>query len=570
MTVTDDRQEEVPEAAPLPAEPSPPDAEPGEHEHGQEHEHDADGPPPLPPLLETGASTLATAGSGIYAAAGPAGLVAAAGIATVAGVAYGIRHHQNKKNATAAGSAGGGRGAGGRGRFGSSALGGGRTGRSTRSGAMSGRSGGRGAGSSLAGGRHRSSRAGSGALTGAGGRTARGMGGRGPLGSAGSAGRGGGRGRFGSGGSRSGGRSSAGGGLLGSTGASRSGRSTAGRGGSRGGGLFGAGSRSAGSARRSPSRRATGGGLFGGGAAGRSARRARGRTTAITDPAIPTGSGRGRLRRAMRRGWEHPRAHRARVRARKSWHRSRVRTRRVASRARVRIRDHSTRLASYLRKRKWALRVRGWGTSFSDWFSRLWDTLRGRASDPRYGRLKGWQLTAAAAAIGALGAGKKKSDPRPPLVGRIIGTAAPTPGEHGPLSIAGRTLLALTVGEGDAPLAPEVQRVKDAAEEMKAALSLLGGSQVGMLTYEQGLKQLGPILGIVADGLKDMASTAEDEQPLDPSVLEFFGTIEDAARGASQVAEELPGLFRAAHEVELDRLENPRRGEEKWDVSQQH
>lgn len=568
MTVTDDRQEEVPDAAPLPAEPSPPDAEPDGEQHDQEHEQDADTPPPLPPLLETGASTLATAGSGLYAAAGPAGLMAAAGIATVAGVAYGIRHHQNKKNAAGTGA---GRGpGGGRGRFfGSPALGGGRAGRSARSGAMSGRSGGRGAGSGLAGGRHRSSRAGSGALTGAGGRTSRGSGGRGAFGSSGSSGRGGSRGLFGSGTSRAGGHGAgSGGGLLGSTGSSRSGRSAAGR----GGGLFGsaAGSRSAGSSRRSPGRRAAGGGLFGGGAAGRSARRARGRSTAITDPAIPTGSGRGPIRRAVRRGWEHPRAHRARVRARKGWHKSRVRTRRMASRARVRIRSHSQRLGDYLRKRKWALRVRGWGTSFSDWWSRLWDGLRGRASDPRYGRLKGWQLTAAAAAIGALGAGKKKTTPRPPLVGRIIGTAAPTPGDAGPLTIAGRTLLALTTGEGEAPLAPEVQRVKDAAEEMKAALALLGGSQVGMLTYEQGLKELGPVLGIIADGLKDMATTAEDEQPLDGSVLEFFGTIEDAARGASQVADEMPGLFRAAHEVELERLENPRRGEEKWDVSQQH
>lgn len=260
----------------------------------------------------------------------------------------------------------------------------------------------------------------------------------------------------------------------------------------------------------------------------------------------------------MRRGWEHPRTQRARVRARKGWHKSRVR-----------IRSRTKRLSTYLRKRKWALRMRGWGTSVSDWWSRVWDALFRRASDPRYGHLKGWQLTVAAAAIGALGAGKKKTAPRPPLVGRIIGTAAPTPGD-GPIITAGRTLLAITTGEGDEALAPEVQRVKDAADEIKEALAQLGGSQVGMLTYEQGLKEISPILGIIADGLKDMASTAEDEQPLDPSVLEFFGTIEDAARGASQVAEELPGLFRAAHEVELERLENPRRGEEKWDVSQQH
>lgn len=212
--------------------------------------------------------------------------------------------------------------------------------------------------------------------------------------------------------------------------------------------------------------------------------------------------------------------------------------------------------------------MRGWGRGLADWWSRLWDALRTRASDPRYGRLHGWQLTVAAAAIGALGAGTKKTAPRPPLVGRIIGTAAPTPGDDGPLSIAGRTLLALTMGEEE-ELAPEVQRVKDAAEEMRTALYQLGGSQVGMLTYEQGLKQISPILGIIADGLRDMATTAEDEQPLDSSVLEFFGTIEDAARGASEVADELPGLFRAAHEVELERLENPRRGEHKWDVSQQ-
>src|SRR5699024_1254572 len=66
-------------------------------------------PPPLPPLLETGASTLATAGSGIYAAAGPVGLVAAAGVATVATVAYGM-HRRTQKHT--------GRGQGqGRGRF---------------------------------------------------------------------------------------------------------------------------------------------------------------------------------------------------------------------------------------------------------------------------------------------------------------------------------------------------------------------------------------------------------------------------------------------------------------------
>src|SRR5699024_4088876 len=238
-----------------------------------------------------------------------------------------------------------------------------------------------------------------------------------------------------------------------------------------------AGSRSTGSTPGPRVRRSTGGltgGLFGG-PAGRSARRARsrsrGRTTAITDPAIPITTTPGRLRRALRAGWQHPRTQRARVRARKSWHKSRVR-----------IRSRSRRLGDYLRKRKWALRMRGWGRGLADWWSRLWDALRTRASDPRYGRLHGLQLTAAAAALGALGAGTKKTEPRPtPLVGRIIGTAAPTPGEDGPITVAGRTLLALTTGEEET-LAPEVQRIKDAAQELNEGMASLGLSDVGMLT----------------------------------------------------------------------------------------
>ncbi|MBR8745221.1 hypothetical protein DSY14_26560 [Nocardiopsis sp. MG754419] len=300
-----------------------------------------------------------------------------------------------------------------------------------------------------------------------------------------------------------------------------------------------------------------------GGAAGRSARRARGRSTAITDPAIPVGSGRGRLRRAVRAGWDHPRTRRVRT----STRRGITTVRRGAGGARIRIRSHSRRLGDYLKRRRWALRVRGWGERFSDWWDQLWSALLGRASDSRYGRLKGWQLATAAAAIGALGAGKKKAQPRPPLVGRIIGAAAPTPGDDGPIALAGRLALALT--EGDPPVAPEVQRIKDAADELKEGLSELGMSDVGMLTFEQALQQIGPILTIVADGLKGLADSSEEEQPLDESVIEYMHTIEGAARGSSEVAEELPGLFRAAHEVELARLENPRRGERKWDVSQQ-
>ena len=556
MSITDEQDVEVPEAEPLPADDPREEPEDGPRPREEirgEHPESNEGPPPLPPLLETGASSLATAGAGIYTAAGPAGLAAAAGVAGVAGAAYGVRHLNNRRAARAA--ARGGTFGGGRSGVARQGLLGGLTGRNGAGGARTGRfgAGGRGAGrgGARSGGPARKARTGAGGGTGGGlfGRSAGGRGGGRPGGGGGhlfgsrTGGSGGGSHRRTAGGTGAGG-------LFGRSGAgARSGRS--------GGGLLAGGSSGAG--RRGSGR--SGGGLFGGSASGRSARRARskrssGSLTAITDPAVPIGSGRGRARRLARAGWNHPRTRRARAA-----------TRRGLSRGRTRITSRARKMHSYLRKRRWVLRLRGWGRGARDWWSRLWDRLRGRASDPRYGRLKGWQLTAAAAAIGAVGAGRKKSQPRV-LTGRIIGTAAPVPGER-PFDMVGRSLLAITTGTGEEPLAPEAQRVRDAAEELKQALAALGGSQVGMLTYEQGLKELGGAFGTVADGVKSMSQTAEDEQPLASEVLEFFGTIEDSQRGAAQVAEEMPGLFRAAHEVELGRLENPRRGEHKWDVSQQ-
>ncbi|MCY9787943.1 hypothetical protein KIK06_29105 [Nocardiopsis sp. EMB25] len=569
---------EVPDAQPLPSddEATAPlvDDQPAPATDENQDQEDDGGPPPLPPLLETGASTLATAGSGIYAATGAAGLVAAASVATVAGVAYGMRRSQQRRAAAQAGRAGAGRTAQGRGRFFGSAAGG-VGGRAARRGAAraagTGGRAGAGAGRGAVAGRHRSA---SGGLAGRGRTgTGRGAAGRGasPFGRGGSRPGGGGL----TGPRTGGGRRGAAGGLFG-PGGGGSARGSAGRraGASRGGLFGGPASRSA-PGRRSGTGR---GGLFGG-AAGRTARRARGRgrSTSIIDPPMSTsqgrGRGRGRLRQRVRAGWNHPRTRKVRKRIRSGW--QHPRTRRVRARARfgwrwtrTHLRGRSQRLRSYLRNRRWSLRLRGWWRGTRDLFSRWWSSLLNRASDPRYGPLRGWQLWTAAASIGALGANTKKSQPRV-LTGRIIGTAAPVPGGEGPLALAGRAVLALTVGEGEAPLATEVQRLKDAAQEMKEALQGLGMADVGMLTFEQCLKELGPSLLAVADGMQALRDSATEEQPLDGSVLEFFGVIGDATHGAAEVADEMPGLFRAAHSDELARLEAPRRNEHRWDLNAQ-
>ncbi|WP_017540803.1 hypothetical protein [Nocardiopsis halophila] len=232
-----------------------------------------------------------------------------------------------------------------------------------------------------------------------------------------------------------------------------------------------------------------------------------------------------------------------------------------------RTRPRRQRVAAYLRRRVWALQARAWGYRAKSWLSALWERWTGRVrNDTRYGHVRGAQLAVAAAAVAGMGARPRRSEPRV-LIGRVIGTNAPSP-EDGPIAAIGRGLMAITIGDTEEePVAAPVQRVRDAAEELKDALSEFGN--IGMLDYEKGLKELPSLFEKLAQGLDQMAHRAEDEEPIDSSVIEFFDQISQASRGASDVADEMPGLFRAAHEAELERLENPRPHEEKWDVSRQ-
>ncbi|MDS1271555.1 hypothetical protein RIF23_14745 [Lipingzhangella sp. LS1_29] len=497
--------------SPAPSRPDPPSSD-GGPALGTSQPAETGDPPPLPPLVETGVSTVATATSGLYAATGVAGLVTAAGVTAAGAVAYGLTRRRTRAR-SGAGRAGTAGGAGSR-----------TTSRMGRLGRMLGLSGGsRGACGTRTGGGRSSTRRGTASRSGGTG-TGRSSGGGGLFGSAGGARAGRSAGRSGGSGSRGGGADAAGrgrsGGLFGGSPGTRS----------SGGGLFGA----TGGGRAGPSGGRSSGGLFGRSrGAHRSAGRGRGSTTKIVDPAPYVAKGLG-----MRSGWD-------------------------------RIRPRAVRMRRYLANRRWALRVRSWWARARGMATHWWDRLRGRVStDPRYGRLSGVQLGIAAAAVGALGAAPQRSQPRV-LVGRVIGTAAPVPG-----TITGPTrrpfeLPAVTSPVEEAAMATEVQRVTDATDELRNALASLGGSQVGMLTYEMGLRQLAPVLKTLAEGFSEMGTTAEDEQPLAPEVTEFFHTISQAVHASAEVADELPGLFRAAHETELARLENPRVAEAKWDVSAQ-
>lgn len=73
--------------------------------------------------------------------------------------------------------------------------------------------------------------------------------------------------------------------------------------------------------------------------------------------------------------------------------------------------------------------------------------------------------------------------------------------------------------------------------------------------------------GEVARNINNLAERAEGELPLDPKVTEALREIAATFGGLRDQADELNGVFRTVHEKEIERAENPRIGEQKWDVS---
>lgn len=237
-------------------------------------------------------------------------------------------------------------------------------------------------------------------------------------------------------------------------------------------------------------------------------------------------------------------------------------------RSRVKFKRASVRTRDYMRKRARRLRATAFWHGLAGWWGRLWGRIRG---DERYGPMSAASAAASALAVAAMGPSRRRSTPRPALTGRVIGTSARTPGE-----ITARERLAIGAGSSSgteleghlvARKPGEIIRAETAADEMRAALAAFGSADVHMLTYEQGLAALPNILSTIGTGLSQMSSMAEGEQPLNPAVIEYMHQISAAVHQVANVAGELPGLFRAAHESELELLEDRRPHAERWDRS---
>lgn len=92
----------------------------------------------------------------------------------------------------------------------------------------------------------------------------------------------------------------------------------------------------------------------------------------------------------------------------------------------------------------------------------------------------------------------------------------------------------------------------------------------GMLQVGEDFAGLEEALRLTAEAMKVTVENADAKQPLAPQIIEMMRGIHALQLKAAEMASELRPAFESLHQVDLERLRNPRKGaagERMWDVT---
>ncbi|RLL67006.1 hypothetical protein [Streptomyces sp. Z26] len=92
----------------------------------------------------------------------------------------------------------------------------------------------------------------------------------------------------------------------------------------------------------------------------------------------------------------------------------------------------------------------------------------------------------------------------------------------------------------------------------------------GMLQVAEDFAALPEALGYIAEAMKISVARADQDFPLDDSVVDIMRQVHGLQIKAAELAEELAPVMRRIHAPDLARIETPRKGihaEAKWDVT---
>lgn len=108
------------------------------------------------------------------------------------------------------------------------------------------------------------------------------------------------------------------------------------------------------------------------------------------------------------------------------------------------------------------------------------------------------------------------------------------------------------------------------APAMEAARAAANYQPTGMLQVGADFAGLEEALRLHAEAMKVTVENADAHQPLHPNIVELMRQIHALQLKAAELATELQPAFQSLHDVDIARLENPRKGvagERMWDVS---
>ncbi|WP_194894701.1 hypothetical protein [Catenulispora pinisilvae] len=105
------------------------------------------------------------------------------------------------------------------------------------------------------------------------------------------------------------------------------------------------------------------------------------------------------------------------------------------------------------------------------------------------------------------------------------------------------------------------------AEDMyKAAVNGEAEGPGAMMRVLNAFATMPETLELIAKTFEVVAQRCDDELPLDPGVTGELEHVRTLIRSAATAAESIEPTFRVLHEADIARHEDPRTGEDKWDV----
>ena len=105
----------------------------------------------------------------------------------------------------------------------------------------------------------------------------------------------------------------------------------------------------------------------------------------------------------------------------------------------------------------------------------------------------------------------------------------------------------------------------------QAAAEMLGAASVydpqGMMEVGRDFVHMGTAFRQIAEAMRIMQQKTEDEMPMHPAIVEQLKEMYGMLQQTASKADELAPAFKAFHSVDIKRIAEPRRGERKWDVT---